>query len=367
MASKNIILKRKIDGVIYDLFPKTLTSLVFNEDGKNLDEIIANFANLYAGKTEFTQLKTAFDTLTNGASETYDTLKEIGDWIAEHTDEYEALLVTLSKKVDKIKLTGYVTAEQNDEGALEVVSDDTGADTITGTQIRQKDVIGDIPGVQVGDYVKTESKATVGDILTVASDGGIEDSGYKVGGATLEEDASDKTLATEKAVKDAIAKSSAVVVVEEPDVPDVDDMSETDLYMVVIVDKTPFIVKATAYKTVEEYKTGTLGNALEVVADDISDEEFNPSTQIKLKDAEKLYNETQLAGGEYIIIDTVTTTTVARAYSSDENALKVVDDAAVDFDESTQIKVSDVKSYIANISIGEYVTKTVSTETNTIS
>lgn len=364
MASKNIILKRKIDGVIYDLFPKTLTSLVYNDEGKNLDEIIANFANLYAGKTEFTQLKTAFNTLTNGASETYDTLKEIGDWIAKHGDEYKALLVTLSKKVDKIKLTGYVTATSGEEGALEVVADDTADDAITGTQIRQKDVIGDIPGVQVGDYVKLESKATVGDILTLAADGGIQDSGYKLGGATLEKTASEKTLATEKAVKDAIAKSSSIVVVEEPDVPAADDMSETDLYMVVIVDKTPVVVSVTAYKESVAGATGSLGNALEVVADDVDEASFDNTTQIKLADATAVVSTASV--GSYIIVDTVTTTTVARAYSSDAGALNVVADDASDFDALTQIKISEVTPYIAKITLGEYVTKEVNTETNAI-
>ena len=364
MASKNIILKRKIDGVIYDLFPKTLTSLVYNDEGKNLDEIIANFANLYAGKTEFTKLKTAFDTLTNGASETYDTLKEIGDWISKHNDAYEALLVTLSKKADKIKLTGYVTATDTDPGALQVVADDTEDGALTGTQIRQKDVIADLPGVQVGDYVKLESKATVGDILTLAADGGIQDSGYKVGGSTLEAEASEKVLATEKAVKDAIAKSSSVVVVEEPDVPEVEDMSETDLYMVVIVDKTPVVVSVKAYKDASAGQTGTLGNALEVVADDTADDVFDSATQIKLAAATVLVPTASV--GSYIIVDTVTTTTVARAYSSDAGALKVVADDAPDFDALTQIKISEVTPYIAKITLGEYVTKEVNTETNVI-
>lgn len=365
MASKNIILKRKIDGVIYDLFPKTLTSLVYNDEGKNLDEIIANFANLYAGKTEFTQLKTAFDTLTNGASETYDTLKEIGDWISKHNDAYEALLVTLSKKADKIKLTGYVAATDTDPGALEVVADDTPNESVTGTQIKQKDVIADLPGAQVGDYVKLESKATVGDILTLAADGGIQDSGYKVGGSTLEAEASDKVLATEKAVKDAITKSSSVIVCEEPDVPALEDMSETDLYMVVIIDKTPVVVSVTSYKeALDAAQTGTLGNALEVVADDTADDVFDPATQIKLAAATVLVSTATV--GSYIIVDTVTTTTVARAYSSDAGALKVVADDASDFDALTQIKISEVTPYIAKITLGEYVTKEVNTETNVI-
>ena len=362
MASKNIILKRKIDGAIYDLFPKTLTSLVFDDSGKNLDQIIANFATIYAGKTEFTQLKAAFDTLTGGASETYDTLKEIGDWITEHKDEYEALLVALSKRVDKIKLSVYVPTTSGELGALEVVADDA---SVGVSQVKKSDVIDDIPTVNVGDYVKVQTNATAGDILILAANGGIQDSGYTLGGAALKEDATDKVLATEKAVKDAIAKSSSVVVVEEPSIPAIDDISETDLYMVVIVDKTPVVVVVKTYKDSVSGATGTLGNALEVVANDIPEASFNAMTQIKLDDATALVPTASV--GSYIIIDSQTTTTVARAYSTDVGALKVVANDAASIDSLKEIKVADVTAYIPNIAVGDYVTKAVSTETNVIS
>ena len=42
MSAKSIILKRKIDGAIYDLLPKTLASLVFDPDGKAIDEAFAS-------------------------------------------------------------------------------------------------------------------------------------------------------------------------------------------------------------------------------------------------------------------------------------------------------------------------------------
>lgn len=364
--SKNIILKRKIDGIIYDLFPKTLTSMVFDNEGKSVDEIIASLATTYAGKTEFTQLKTAFENLTNGASETYDTLKEIGDWIDDHGDAYEALLVALSKKVDKIQLTGYVAAADSDAGALQVVADDTADDAFDATtMIKLADITADVPGAVVGDYVKLETKAVVGDILKLSADGGIEDSGYTLGGATLAEDASEKTLATEKAVKDAISKSSSVVVCEEPEIPAVEDMSETDLYMVVIVDKTPIATSVKTYTDSVAGATGTLGNALEVVADDTAGDVFDAATMIKLADATALVSTATV--GSYIIVDTVTTTTVARAYSSDAGALKVVANDAANFDPATMIKLADATAYIADITVGECMTVATTTETNVIS
>ena len=235
MSAKSIVLKRKIDGAIYDLLPKTLASLVFDPNGKAIDEVFASLSETYGNKEEFDKLKKAFDTLTNGAAEQYDTIKEIGDWISEHNDAYEALLLAVNKKVDKLKLSVYVSATDTDDGALEVVADDTTDDVITSTQIRQKDVVEDLPGVEVGDYVKLQSNVTVGDILTLAADGGISDSGYTAGGDTLADEAKDTVIATEKGVTDALTKSSCITNCTIATVPEVDNVSDMELLLAEIV------------------------------------------------------------------------------------------------------------------------------------
>lgn len=235
MSAKSIVLKRKIDGAIYDLLPKTLASLVFDPNGKAIDEVFASLSETYGNKEEFDKLKKAFDTLTNGAAEQYDTIKEIGDWISEHNDAYEALLLAVNKKVDKLKLSVYVSATDTDDGALEVVADDTTDDVITSTQIRQKDVIEALPDVKVGDYVKLQSNVTVGDILTLTADGGLSDSGYTAGGATLADEAKDTVIATEKGVTDALTKSSCITNCTIATVPEVDDVSDMELLLAEIV------------------------------------------------------------------------------------------------------------------------------------
>lgn len=235
MSAKSIVLKRKIDGAIYDLLPKTLASLVFDPNGKAIDEALASLSETYGNKEEFDKLKKAFDTLTNGAAEQYDTIKEIGDWISEHNDAYEALLLAVNKKVDKLKLSIYVSATDTDDGALEVVADDTTDDAITSTQIRQKDIVEDLPGVEVGDYVKLQSNVTVGDILTLAADGGISDSGYTAGGDILADEAKDTVIATEKGVTDALTKSSCITNCTIATVPEVDDVSDMELLLAEIV------------------------------------------------------------------------------------------------------------------------------------
>ena len=107
MAAKNVILRKKIEGVIYDLLPQTNFDQVLQvADNKTLTQVVTELLASIAEKasnTEFQQYKTAFDGLMQDAPETYNTLKEIGDYITSHTSEYEALLAISNNKVDKVK------------------------------------------------------------------------------------------------------------------------------------------------------------------------------------------------------------------------------------------------------------------------
>ena len=107
MAAKNVILRKKIEGVIYDLLPQTNFDQVLQvADSKTLTQVVTELLASIAEKasnTEFQQYKTAFDGLMQDAPETYNTLKEIGDYITSHTSEYEALLAISNNKVDKVQ------------------------------------------------------------------------------------------------------------------------------------------------------------------------------------------------------------------------------------------------------------------------
>ena len=140
MSAKNAILKAKIEGVIYEIMVKTGAANVYVDDTTTLSaklaEIIADLA-LKATKTEVTDglalkadkththaqadvtgledaltarptteamntaISTAISGLINGAPETYDTLKEIADYIAEHANVETALNEAIGKKADK--------------------------------------------------------------------------------------------------------------------------------------------------------------------------------------------------------------------------------------------------------------------------
>lgn len=89
----------------------------------------ANFAQL----ADTDALKERLDNLIKDAPEAYDTLKEIGDYIATHKSEYEALNALANKKVDKeagkgLSSNDYTTAEKTklasvQEGATKTVVD----------------------------------------------------------------------------------------------------------------------------------------------------------------------------------------------------------------------------------------------------
>ena len=93
MAAKNVILRKKIEGVIYDLLPKTgFDQVIQASDSKTLATVVTELLASIASKadnSEFQSYKTAFDGLMQDTpATTCDTLKEIDDYIASHQDEY---------------------------------------------------------------------------------------------------------------------------------------------------------------------------------------------------------------------------------------------------------------------------------------
>ena len=69
-------------------------------------------------------ISAAIDALIDGAPATYDTLKEISEWIATHQSEYAALIAAIAGKVDKVEGKGlstedYTTAEKTKLSGIE--------------------------------------------------------------------------------------------------------------------------------------------------------------------------------------------------------------------------------------------------------
>ena len=139
-TAKNAILKAKIEGVIYEIMVKTGAENVYVDEtstlSAKLSEIITDLA-LKATNTELTDglalkaekshthaqadvtglaealtarptteamntaISTAISNLIDGAPETYDTLKEIAEYIASDKTAMEALNAAIGNKADK--------------------------------------------------------------------------------------------------------------------------------------------------------------------------------------------------------------------------------------------------------------------------
>lgn len=171
MANKNAILKAKIEGVIYEIMVKTGAANVYVDDTTTLSaklaEIIADVATRatkdevttgLAGKADKahthaqadvtgladaltarptteamnTAISTAISDLINGAPETYDTLKEIADYISANDTAMDALNAAIGNKADKTAFEA-VKATVDALGALaskDKVSEDDLADAL---------------------------------------------------------------------------------------------------------------------------------------------------------------------------------------------------------------------------------------------
>lgn len=118
-TKKNIVLRKQIEEVLYDLMVKTVTDQVYNsDDSKNLTQILEELNTAISGKAsdaDLTELETKFNNLITDAPEAYDTLKEISEYIASHQSEYQALLTLAGNKVDKVEGKGLSTNDFTDE------------------------------------------------------------------------------------------------------------------------------------------------------------------------------------------------------------------------------------------------------------
>ena len=121
MPSKNSILKGIVNGQVTELYPKTAANNVFLQSGTDVETAMTTMPTT---ETVEGLISAAIDDLIDGAPATYDTLKEISDWIATHQSEYAALIAAIAGKVDKVEGKGlstedYTTAEKTKLAGIE--------------------------------------------------------------------------------------------------------------------------------------------------------------------------------------------------------------------------------------------------------
>lgn len=110
---KNILEKIKLNGVLEDIIAKsTGEHVTVTWDGAEktlaaaLGDILTALKALPSGDNVDSKISAAIDELIGGAPETYDTLKEIADYIGTHEDVSDALNTAIGGKVDKVEGKG---------------------------------------------------------------------------------------------------------------------------------------------------------------------------------------------------------------------------------------------------------------------
>ena len=148
-VAQKAILTAKIDGVLKDLMVKTSADQVFIDNSTTLAAKLTELVEALDGKAAATHthtqadvtglddaltarptteamnaaISTAISGLINGAPETYDTLKEIADYIDAHQDVVDALNASIGSKAD----ASVVATLQETVKAIKTVTDSLGA------------------------------------------------------------------------------------------------------------------------------------------------------------------------------------------------------------------------------------------------
>lgn len=166
MPSKNSILKGIVNGQVTELYPKTSADNTFLASGTSVETALGTMPTT---ETVNGLISAAIDALIDGAPATYDTLKEISDWIATHQSEYEALIAAIAGKVDKVEGKGlstedYTTAEKTKLAGIEAGANNYTLPTATanalgGIKVGANLAIDSSTGVLSGDYSAASSSA----------------------------------------------------------------------------------------------------------------------------------------------------------------------------------------------------------------
>lgn len=119
MAGTKYILEQvRLEGALKDLIAKSDGENVAVTYGGKSQTLAAALADIYTsvsdlptGENVDTKISTAISELIGGAPETYDTLKEISDYIEAHEDVATALNEAIGGKVDKVEGKGLSTED----------------------------------------------------------------------------------------------------------------------------------------------------------------------------------------------------------------------------------------------------------------
>ena len=171
MPSKNSILKGIVNNTVTELYPKTAADNVFlvSNGAVTSNTVQGALDNMPTTTAVEGMISAAIDALIDGAPSTYDTLKEIADYISTHGSEYEALVTLVNGKQDKVEGKGlstedYTTAEKTKlsgiaEGANNYTLPAATASALGGIKVGANLAIDSSTGVLSGDYSAATTSA----------------------------------------------------------------------------------------------------------------------------------------------------------------------------------------------------------------
>lgn len=117
-GTKYILEQVRVEGALKDLIAKSNGENVTVTYGGTSQTLAAALASIYTSVNDLptaegvdTKISTAISGLIGGAPETYDTLKEIADYIETHQEAADALNAAIGNKVDKVEGKGLSTED----------------------------------------------------------------------------------------------------------------------------------------------------------------------------------------------------------------------------------------------------------------
>ena len=115
MTSKNIILTKKFNDVLYEMMVKTNSDMVYVEDDKTLTEKINEFTKLLTdNKQSYTELEEGYNKIVEDAPSSFNTFKEVWDYVNASGDPKSELLKLIDSKQDKEEGKGLSTHDLTD-------------------------------------------------------------------------------------------------------------------------------------------------------------------------------------------------------------------------------------------------------------
>lgn len=97
--SKNLVLTKKLNNVVYELMVKTNTDMVYVDDNHTLTEKLSDITDLLTDfHGDYDELKENFINVLQGAPETFNSFKEVWDYVNVNNNPKSALIQLIESK-----------------------------------------------------------------------------------------------------------------------------------------------------------------------------------------------------------------------------------------------------------------------------